>query len=237
MRHLSRLPAVLVMLAAGAGPLGAQDVGLVGVGVASENVELPDPVGFGAFVQFRSAPWLFRLSYLRYADETRKSGTVCQVYSPRIGCRTEGVATSARMGGLRAVAERSLQVARSLELGVGGGVSFNSLTVNATGESGFRADLYLPKTGQLGYLGSASLAFTPAPSLPVRLLAGITGHWVKFRGCVSAEDKTSGYAPFCGWDRFTEVHAGVSVTVPRASATAASRAEVMAGPRNPRRAR
>jgi hypothetical protein len=237
MRLLSSLATVLVTLAAGAGPLGAQDLGLLGVGVASENLELPDPQGFGVFVQLRSAPWIFRVSYLRYSDETRKTGTVCRVYSPRIGCRTEGVATSARMGGLRAVAERPLRVGRSLELGVGGGLSFNSLTVDARGESGLRADLYMPKTGQIGYLGSTSFALTPASSLPVRLVAGITGHWVKFRGCVSAEDKTSGYAPFCGWNRFTEVHAGVSVTVPRARARAASSAAVRAGPRNPRRAR
>jgi hypothetical protein len=102
-----------------------------------------------------------------------------------------------------------------VEIGVGGGLSFNSLTVDARGESGFRADLHMPSTGQIGYLGSTSLAFSPMPSVPVRLVAGVTGHWVKFRGCVSAEDKTSGYAPFCGWDRFTEVQAGLSVTVPR----------------------
>lgn len=215
MRHLSRLPAVLVMLAAGAGPLGAQDLGLVVVGASSANVELPDPQGLGAFAGFRSAPWLFRLSYLRYSADTRKSGTVCRVYSPRIGCRTEGVATSARMGGLRLSAERAVRVGERLELGAGGGLSFNSLTVDARGESGFRADLHMPKTGQIGYLGSASLALSPVPSVPVKVVAGLTGHWVKFHGCVSAEDRTSGYAPFCGWDRFTELQVGLSVTVPR----------------------
>jgi len=193
----------------------AQELGLVAVGATSENVEFPDPSGFGAYAQFRSAPWLFRISYLRYSDDTRKSGTVCQVYSPRIGCRTEGVATSSRMGGLRLTAERALRLGELMEIGVGGGLSFNSLTVDAWGESGFRADLHMPNTGQIGYLGSASLALAPMPSVPVRLVAGLSGHWVKFRGCVSAEDRTSGYAPFCGWTRFTEVQAGLSVTVPR----------------------
>ncbi len=215
MRHLSRLPAVLVMLAAGAGSLGAQDLGLVAVGASSGNVELSDPQGFGAFAQLRSDSWLFRLTYLRYSDETRKSGTVCRVYSPRIGCRTEGVATSARMGGLRLTAERAVRFGERLEMGAGGGLSFNSLTADAWGESGSRADLHMPNTGQIGYLGTAFLAVSPVPSVPVKLVAGLTGHWVKFRGCVSAEDKTSGYAPFCGWERFTEFQAGISVTVPR----------------------
>jgi hypothetical protein len=204
---------VLGVVAPSAG--GAQELGLVAVGATSENVEFPDPYGFGAYAQFRSAPWLFRISYLRYSDDTRKSGTVCQVYSPRIGCRTEGVATSARMGGLRLTAERALQLGGLLELGAGGGLSFNSLTMDARGESGFRADLHMPNTGQIGYLGSASLALAPVPSVPVKLVAGLSGHWVKFRGCVSAEDRTSGYAPFCGWNRFTEVQVGLSVTVPR----------------------
>jgi len=215
MRHLSGLSAFLLALAAGAGPLGAQELGVVAFGASSENVELPDPYGFGAFAQFRGSGWLFRLSYARYSDDTQKSGTVCRVYSPRIGCRTEGVATSARMGGLRLTAQRAVRLGELLEVGAGGGLSFNSLTVDARGESGFRADLHMPNTGQIGYLGSVSLSLSPVPSVPVKLVAGIGGHWVKFRGCVSAEDRTSGYAPFCGWDRFTEVQAGLSVTVPR----------------------
>jgi len=215
MRQLHLLPAVVAILAAGAGSVGAQDLGIVAVSAASQNAELPDPRGYGALVQFRSAPWLFRISYLRYSDETRKDGTVCRVYSPRIGCRIEGVETSARMGGLRVVAERGVRLGERLEVGLGGGLSFNSLTVDAMGESGLRADLQMPHTGQIGYLGSGSVAVLPVPSVPVRLVAGYTGHWVKFRGCASAEDRTSGYAPFCGWDRFTELQAGLSVTVPR----------------------
>jgi hypothetical protein len=194
---------------------GAQELGIVAVGAVSENVELPDPYGFGAFAQFGSAPWLFRLSYLRYSDETRKGGTVCQVYSPRIGCRVEGVSTSARMGGLRLMAMRAVELGDLLSFGVGGGLSFNQLTVDARGESGLWADLLVPTTGQIGFLGAASVALAPLPSVPVKLVAGLTGHWVKFRGCASAEDKTSGYAPFCGFSRFTEVQAGVSVTIPR----------------------
>lgn len=217
MRRLSRLPAVLLplLLAAGAGSLDAQELGLVAVGASSRNAELPDPDGLGAFAQIRRAPWLFRLTYLWYSDETSKSGTVCRVYSPRIGCRTEGVETSARMGGVRLTVERAVRVGERLEMGAGGGLSFNSLTADAWGESGLRADLHMPNTGQIGYLGSASLAVSPVPSVPVRLVAALTGHLVKFRGCVSAEDKTSGYAPFCGWERFTELQAGISVVVPR----------------------
>jgi hypothetical protein len=215
MRGPLRIFVALLCLASAARPLGAQELGLVAVAARSGNAELPDPYGLGAFAQFRGASWLFRLSLVRYGDDTDKAGTVCQVYSPRIGCHVEKVSTSARMGGLRLTAMRGLKVRHLLDLGVGGGLSFNQLTAEAKGESGFRADLQTPNTGQIGYLGITSIALTPIPSVPVKLVAGLTGHWVRFRGCASAEDKTSGYAPFCGWNRFTEVQAGLSVTVPR----------------------
>lgn len=215
MRRLIRLSVVLFVLGSGAVPVGAQELGLVAVGATSDNAEFPDPGGFGIFAQFREADWLFRLSYLRYADETVKSGTVCRVYSPRIGCRTEEVATSARMGGIRVTVQRALRLGEIFELGVGGGLSFNQLDADARGVAGVRADLHTPNAGQIGYLGSASLAIAPVPSVPVKLVAGVSRHWVDFRGCVSAEDRTSGYAPFCGRDGFTEVLVGFSVTVPR----------------------
>lgn len=215
MRRLLRVPVLLVMLASGARSLHAQELGLLAVGAASDNVELPTPRGFVAFGQLRRASWLFRLSLVRYDDATDKAGTVCQVYSPRIGCRAEGVSTTARMGGLRFTAMRAVRVGELLELGFGGGLSFNQLSAEARGESGSRADLHLPNTGQIGYLGTASVAVAPVPALPVKLVAGLSGHWVEFRGCVSAEDRTSGYAPFCGWDRFTEAQAGLSFTLPR----------------------
>lgn len=215
MRSRIRVLVVLVALAAAAASVQAQELGLVGVAATSANAELPDPRGLGAFAQFRGASWLFRVSLVRFGDDTEKAGTVCQVYSPRIGCRVEEVSTSARMGGLRLTAMRAVRVGDLLDLGIGGGLSFNQLTAHAEGKSGFRADLQIPNTGQIGYLGATTVALAPLPSVPVRLVAGLTGHWVRFRGCASPEDKTSGYAPFCGWDRFTEVQGGVSVTIPR----------------------
>jgi len=209
--------AAVAGLAVALAPKGtpAQELGLVAVAARSGNAELPDPFGQGAFAQIGGGSWSFRLALIRYGDATEKPGTVCQVYSPRIGCHGEEVSTSVRMGGLRGTAMRAVKVGTMASLEVGGGLSFNQLSAEARGESGSRADLQLSHTGQIGYLGVASLALTPVPSVPVKLVAGIAGHWVKFRGCASAEDKTSGYAPFCGWDRFTEIHAGISVTIPR----------------------
>lgn len=193
----------------------AQELGVLAVRSSSANVELPESGGFGAFARWDVGSWLVGLSYLRYSDDTEKEGIVCEVYSPRIGCRTEGVSTSARMSGLRATVLRTVALGDYVEFGAGGGVSFNSLAVTSQGESGFRADLHLPNTGQIGYLGSASVALSPVPSVPLRLVASFSGHWVKFKGCVDPTDPTSGYAPFCGWDRFTEIQAGVSIRLPQ----------------------
>jgi hypothetical protein len=184
------------------------------VRASSDNVEFPDATGFGVVGALEFESWQLRLAYLRYSDDTDKSGVVCQVYSPRIGCRTEGVSTSARMGGLRFVVLRTLGLADRIEVGAGGGVSFNTLSATSQGESGFRADLHLPNTGQIGYVAAASLGFRPSAALPFEITAGWSGHWVKFRGCVDPTDPTSGYAPFCGWDRFTEIQVGAMVALP-----------------------
>lgn len=212
--HRSLAPLALALVVAVA-PCAAQDVGVLAVRATSRNAELPHPKGFGAFAQFELASWRARLTWLRYSDETAKRGVVCEVYSPRIGCRAEGVATSARMGGLRLTVLRTLSLGDVLEFGAGGGVSFNSLGASSLGDSGKRADLHMPNTGQIGYLGSGSIAVAPLPRLPVKLVAGVSEHWVRFKGCVDATDPTSGYAPFCGWERFMEVLVGVSVALPR----------------------
>lgn len=214
-RPLRRFLVMLLVSGVCAGTAAAQELGLSAVVSRSGNVELPEPMGFGASAHFDLGGWVAGLSYLRYADETRKDGIVCQVYSPRIGCRTEEVNTSARMGGLRGTIQRVIGVGERLELRAGGGLSFNQLAVTSEGVSGYRGDLHMPNTGQIGYLGVASLAVKPVSTLPVSLVTGVSRHWVKFRGCVDPTDKTSGYAPFCGWDRFTEVQVGLSVVVPR----------------------
>lgn len=204
-----------VLAVASPGRISAQELGLVAVRATSDNVELPDPHGFGAFAEFDFAPWGLRVTYVRYGDDTQKDGVVCQVYSPRIGCHTEWVATSAHLSGLRLMAVRAVRIGDRFEVSGSGGLSFNQLGVTSTGVSGWRADLHMPNAGQIGYVGTASVAFTPVRDLPVRLVGGASGHWVRFRGCVSTEDKTSGYAPFCGWNRFTEIQLGVSAMIPR----------------------
>ncbi len=89
-------------------------------------------------------------------------------------------------------------------------MSFNSLWASADGISGRRADLHLPNDGQLGYLGRVSVDLAPLPRLPLRLVGSYAVHWVRFRGCVDPTDPTSGYAPFCGNERFREVALGLS---------------------------
>jgi len=136
------------------------------------------------------------------------------VYSPRIGCVTEGVDTSARMGGLRLDVLKTLDLGGVAQLGAGGGVSFNSLTTTTTGDSGRAADLHLPNTGQIGRQATLALTLAPVPGIPLRLVGSYALHWVSFKGCVDPSDPTSGYAPFCGTDRFREIQVGASFLIP-----------------------
>lgn len=193
----------------------AQNLGVIAVRASSANVELPHPQGLGVFAQVDAGGFGFRLSVMRYSDSTRKQGVVCQVYSPRIACGTEGVETSARMSGFRADVLKTLSLGEIVEFGAGGGVSFNSVSATSTGESGRVADLLVPTAGQIGRQATFTVSVAPVPGIPLRLVGGYALHWVKLRGCASIEDKTSGYDPFCGTERFREVQVGASFIVPR----------------------
>jgi len=200
--------AVLLFLAAA--PLGAQELSLLFVRASSPNPELPAPTGFELAGRVGSRGWVIGLGFARYSQATTKTGVVCRVYSPRIDCDSEQVETNTALGGLRIEAMRSVPVGGVARLGVGGGASFNSVRASSDGVSGRRADLQLPNDGQLGYLGRLSVDVSPVPSLPLRVEASYAVHWVRFRGCADPTDPTSGYAPFCGNDRFQELAVGLS---------------------------
>ncbi|MEK9499383.1 hypothetical protein WI372_00135 [Gemmatimonadota bacterium DH-20] len=197
-------------------PTAAQELGVMMVRASSPNPELPDPQGIGLFAQFEARSGFgFRMMYVRTSNDTDKPGIVCQVYSPRIDCDTEGVATSAGVGSFRAEATRVLPLGDRLRVDVSAGATFNSLDVTATGVSGRPADTAVPSSGNLGALGTVGLAITPLPALPLTLRAMGSLHWIKFNGCESQDDPTSGYDPFCGTDRFREIQIGLTYRVPR----------------------
>jgi hypothetical protein len=188
-----------------------QELGGVFTVSSSHHPELPSPVGFGAFARWGFAgSWLFRLSYHRAWEKTRKIGTVCTQLSQRLNCRPELVQTHITFTGLRGIFSRTVRLGRWGEVGLGAGVSFNHVDPETTSLTGHPADLLAPHTGQLGYLANASVAVSPVPRLPVLLVGGYTGHWVSFKGC-SGEDPPQ-YDPFCGWGRFREVEVGLSYT-------------------------
>ena len=193
----------------------AQELGGGAVWASSANPELPHPRGMGLFGRLDAAGLGFRVSFLRYSDSTRKEGVVCRVYSPRIDCGTEIVDTSVRLSGLRLEVLKAMALGDVVEFGAGGGVSFNALTATSTGESGRRADLHAPNTGQLGYQAGLTLSVAPVPGVPLKLVGSYALHWIHFRGCVDPEDPTSGYAPLCGTDRFDEILVGASFLLPR----------------------
>jgi hypothetical protein len=187
------------------------EMGVLFTSASSHHPELPSLVGFSVLARWEFADrWRFRLSYHRSRDETRKIGIVCDQYSQRINCRPETVKTRVTFTGLRGVFSRAVRFSQWGEISLGAGASFNHVDPEATGPNGQPADLLVPHTGQLGYLANATLAVSPRRRVPLLLLAGYTGHWVKFRGC-SGEDPPQ-YDPFCGWGRFREVELGLAYT-------------------------
>ena len=207
--------AVASLLSLGGSPLSAQnpslfqELGFFYTAMSSDHVELPSPMGFGLFARWQFADgWLFRLSFHKTQEETRKDGVVCTNYSQRIGCRVEPTETSVTFSGLRGAISRAIRIGKWAEVGVGGGTSFNRVDPEALDLTGGPADMLVPNTGQIGYLASLSATMAPFGRAPVLLVGGITNHWVDFNGC-SGEDPPQ-YDPFCGWTVIREVEVGLS---------------------------
>ena len=96
-----------------------------------------------------------------------------------------------------------------VSVGLGGGFSVNSVTATSLGESGRRAELYSPKTAQVGWLALGSAGISPIPSVPLRLVGTVTGHWINFNSCAPLEVI---YDPYCGITLFRELEVGITYT-------------------------
>ncbi len=194
--------------------LDAQEVGFSLVRGESDHVEFPSPDGFRASVLIGlTSSFTVRLGLTRITDETTKVGTVCQVYSPRIECNPEMTNTSISLSGLRGGLMWTHWFGDYIRVGVGGGGSFNQVSVEATGVSGQRADFLDPAGGQLGAFGRISAAVAPYPAIPFRITGGLAAHWVNFHVC-SGEDPPQ-YDPLCDPTTFREVEVGISYSFPR----------------------
>jgi len=207
--------AVAGLLSFGGSPVSAQqpslfqELGFFYTAMSYDHVELPNPIGFGLFARWQFADgWLFRLSFHKTQEETRKDGTVCDQYSQRINCRLEPTETSVTFSGLRGAFSRAIRVGSWAEIGLGGGLSFNHVDPEAFDLTGWRADMLVPNTGQIGYLASISTTLAPLGRIPVLLVGGFTNHWVDFNGCSGGDPPQ--YDPFCGWGTLREVELGLS---------------------------
>ena len=187
-----------------------QELGAFAIWASSDHPELPGPSGFGAAATWEFAEiFMARLAYHRLSEDTRKEGTVCDQYSQRINCRGEITETSSTLSGLRTTVMVVPPLGEQLRLGLGGGLSFNSLAAEAVGvESGLPADLLAPNAGIIGFTALLSAAVTPVMAVPVKLTGSFGLHWVNFSTC-SGEDPPP-YEPYCGMEAFKEIELGLS---------------------------
>jgi hypothetical protein len=203
------LLAIAGFLVDGSCTLAAQQVGGLLVFGSSDHPELSNANGWGAFAAAPIASWMqFRLSYHRVSQDSQSEGWVCLRYAPSLGCNFEEIETTQSLGSLRVSLLPRVTVRDALQIGAGGGVSFNQVSVEAIGTAtGRKANLDAPRTGQIGYQGMASVAFTPVERVPLTAIGQFTAHWVNFRNCVSYEDV---YDPYCGVYLFKEVSLGLA---------------------------
>jgi hypothetical protein len=192
-------------------PADAQEIGVFAVRSTSTNTELPTPAGVGVAVARDVGHGLMlRLSYARMHDATEKPGTVCTVSSPRIGCHTEEVSTTDTFSGLRFGVLEAVHVQGVVRVGLGLGISLNAVGVDARGESGRRADLEVPRTGQVGYLGMLTLDVHPLRAIPLQITGSVFRHWVHWEACSYPPVDS----PFCSYDTFREAELGLAYRVP-----------------------
>ena len=187
-----------------------QELGAFATWTSSDHEELPGPSGFGVAATWEFAEmFMARGSYHRVAEDLRKEGTVCDQYSQRINCRGEITETATTFSGLRTTLMVAPDLGEQLRLGLGGGLSFNSLAAEAVGvESGLEADLLAPNAGIIGFAALFTAAVTPVAKVPVMLTGAFGLHWVNFSTC-SGEDPPP-YEPYCGMEAFKEIELGLA---------------------------
>lgn len=190
-------------------PSLVHELAVFAVAAGSDHLELPSPRGFGAASLWElGGDWLARLSFQRMTEETTKRGTVCDLYAPRVGCRTEMTETSVTFSGLRGGILRGVDLGRGVRIAAGAGLSFNQIKAQSQGPQGARADLMAPNTGQIGYLGILSVMVAPLRRVPAGIVGSFTVHRVGFNSC-SGEDPPQ-YDPFCGASSFREIELGLT---------------------------
>jgi hypothetical protein len=203
----SSLLFALVVSLLGVHPAACQEMGPLFLLGSSNHPELTQFNGFGILLGAEIAEgWAVQVSYQSFAQETQRPGTVCIIFEPRMGCRDEEVETSTELSGTRVSLQRTFYLGETLRLGVGGGGSFTSVTAKSTGESGRKADLNAPKTGQLGGMALISGRLQFFESIPLALSGTFSNHWVAFKACATNPHT---YDPYCGVSSFQELALGL----------------------------
>jgi hypothetical protein len=208
-----RWPWLAAALLAWAASGAAQDLRVVGFSGVSNQELLERTLGVGVFLAVAPLDWMDVSIGLAWSgNESEREGLACVRFRPFATDCVEGrLEETVTIRSFRVAAHPYLALHESLRARGGVGISSNQLRAASVSPGTQRVgNLYVPPSAHMGGFVHAGLAWTPLYRLPLNLLVGATGHWIRFEGC---RDHAAFYAPFCGVERITELTVGASLRV------------------------
>lgn len=199
------LTAAVVILHAS--PLNGQELSAFGVMRRSSHPELTDPSGYGFSAGFDFFERIVvSVDYRMFGSTSEDEGEICTWYEPRHQCSVETILGDTKFSTFSVTLLPHFNPTDLVRLGLGGGFSLGRLDSRIEGESGRIARVFIPRTGQFGWLALANVRIGPTDRIPVFLMASLVGHWVDFSGCVHEGGLTY---PFCDVESFNGFEGGI----------------------------
>ena len=204
-----------------------QELEILLISGSSANPELASYSGIGVAAGFTLGSGLrLRVALDTESASLEREGQVCNHLGLRASCALEtGIVDETRHDGVSVTLHADLALSDRVRLSAAAGPRVGKITMDATsvserteGETVVclrtwgcrttrgRVPLFLaPKTIQLGVTLIAEIRIRPVPTMPWVVSAGWDRKMVLMEECSVGET----YAPFCGWDQFSELRVGV----------------------------
>ena len=195
---------------------------------SSDNPAFGSYLGIGVATGFALRRGLrLRAAWDIESTSLLREGVVCNERGVICAWET-GVVDETRRTGVSVTLHADLALSDRVRLSAAAGPHFSKIAMDATSvsqrieeETTFcdwrgdcrtllgRVPVFLaPKTLQLGAALIAEIKIRPVPTMPWVVSAGWERKMVRMDGCVDS-DHAGTYAPFCGWDQFSELRVGV----------------------------